>query len=349
MNAIVQFNPTQAPAFAVAKAGERSELAKALTGGGDLGKRISIKGGTFRLIDGGKEVARIEERYLDIVLVKAAPKVSRMFYLGKWDPDNPAPPTCWSQNGDVPSEDAEEPQASRCSECPQNIAGSGQGQSRACRYQQRLAVVLANDQEGDVLQLALPATSIFGKAEGDQRPLQEYARHLDVNKIAPDMVVTRMKFNTDEEFPKVFFKPMRWLTDEEYEGIQAQALTPEALKAVTLTVAKMDGVAAAPAELAGKPPAAKAKPAPVVEEPQEDDEPPAPPPKSKKAAPEAEAPAPAPKRTRGPNKPKAEAAAPAAQAEEPDEPAVRTPAPKQPVAGNTAKLASVVSDWDDEE
>ncbi len=348
MNAIVQFNPTQAPAFAVAKAGERSELAKALAGGGDFGKRISIKGGTFRLIDAGKEVARIEERYLDIVLVKAAPKVSRVFTLAKWDPDNPSAPDCWSQNGDVPSPESSLPQATRCTECPQNISGSGQGQSRACRYQQRLAVVLANDQEGDVLQLALPATSIFGKAEGDQRPLQEYARHLDVNKIAPDMVVTRMKFNTDEEFPKVFFKPMRWLTDDEYEGIQAQALTPEAEKAVTMTVAKMDGVVAAPAELAGKPPAAKAKPAPVVQD--EDDEPPAPAPKAKQAAPEAEAPAPAPKRTRGPNKPKPEAQAPAAEpAEEPEEPAVRTPAPKQPVAGNTSKLANVVDAWDDED
>jgi len=347
MNAIVQFNPTQAPAFAVAKAGERSELAKALAGGGNFGRRISIKGGTFRLIDAGKEVARIEERYLDIVLVKAAPKVSRVFYEGKWDPDNMVPPTCWSQNGDVPSDESAEKQATRCAECPQNISGSGQGQSRACRYQQRLAVVLANDQEGDVLQLALPATSIFGKAEGDQRPLQEYARHLDVNKIAPDMVVTRMKFNTDEEFPKVFFKPMRWLTDDEYEGIQAQALTPEAEAAVTMTVAKMDGVVAAPAELAGKAPIAKAKPAPVAQD--EDDEPPAPAPKSKQVAPEAEAPAPAPKRTRGPNKPKPAAQEPAEPAEEPEEPALRTPPPKQPVAGNTAKLASVVDAWDDED
>ena len=257
------------------------------------------------------------------------------------------PPTCWSQNGDVPSDESAEKQATRCAECPQNISGSGQGQSRACRYQQRLAVVLANDQEGDVLQLALPATSIFGKAEGDQRPLQEYARHLDVNKIAPDMVVTRMKFNTDEEFPQVFFKPMRWLTDDEYEGIQAQALTPEAEAAVTMTVAKMDGVVAAPAELAGKAPIAKAKPAPVAQD--EDDEPPAPAPKSKQVAPEAEAPAPAPKRTRGPNKPKPAAQEPAEPAEEPEEPALRTPPPKQPVAGNTSKLANVVDAWDDED
>jgi hypothetical protein len=91
--------------------------------------------------------------------------------------------------------------------CPQNIKGSGQGESRACRFNQRLAVVLANDLNGDVLQLQLPATSIFGKAEGDNHPLQSYARLLAAQSISPEMVVTRMKFDTQKESPKLFFKP----------------------------------------------------------------------------------------------------------------------------------------------
>jgi hypothetical protein len=41
-----------------------------------------------------------------------------------------------------------------------------------------LLLFLANDMEGDVLQLTLPAKSIFGKEEGDNRPLQAYARFL---------------------------------------------------------------------------------------------------------------------------------------------------------------------------
>ena len=97
-------------------------------------------------------------------------------------------------------------------------------------------------QEGDVMQLALPATSIFGKAEGDNRPLQEYARFLAAQKIDPEMVVTRMRFDTSVESPKLFFKAMRWLTDDEYAGITQQAQTDDAKKAVTITVAAMDGV-----------------------------------------------------------------------------------------------------------
>jgi len=318
MSNVALFNPSQVPAFA--RKG-LSETAKALAGGAaNTGKRISIKGGVFRLLSGGKEVASIEDRYLDVVIVKAAPKVSRVFYAKSYDGDTVTGPDCWSANGETPSPDSAQKQASRCSECPKNIAGSGQGNSRACRYQQRLAVVLADSVEGDVLQLALPATSIFGKADGDNRPLQEYARWLAAQDISPETVVTRMKFDTKSESPKLFFKAMRWLTDDEFATVETQGESTEAQKAITMTVAKTDGVAA-PLKLEGKPPAkakVEAEPAPEAEE----DEAPPPPPKAKKAA-----------------KP--------APVEEVDEPEVRT-APKKPPVDQKSSLVNMVSDWDDE-
>jgi len=66
-----------------------------------------------------------------------------------------------------------------------NVKGSGQGESKACRFSQRLAVVFANDIGGDVMQLQLAATSIFGKEEGDKRPLQAYARYLAAQNVQP--------------------------------------------------------------------------------------------------------------------------------------------------------------------
>lgn len=269
-NQVAVFNPAQLPAFA--RTSEISAVAKALTGGsGASGKRISVKGGVFRLIFDGKQVTSIEERHLDVVIVNAAPKVSRTYYAGTYDEANPAPPDCWSKDGDVPDPSIKKPQGANCANCPQNVAGSGQGQSRACRFNQRLAVVLANDPEGDVLQLSLAATSLFGKAEGDNRPLQEYARWCTAQGIDPTMLVTRMKFDTAAATPKLFFKPMRWLTDEEYAVTSKQGTSPDAIKAVTMTVTQMDGVtASAPAPFAGTPPKAAAK--------TEDEEPPAPPP-----------------------------------------------------------------------
>ena len=327
MSNVALFNPGQVPAFA--RKAELSDMAKSLAGGGNGGGglRVSIKGGVFRLVNNGKEVTAIDDRHLDIVLVKAAPKVARVFYAKSYDSENTSGPDCWSPDGDTPSNESTSKQASRCSECPKNIAGSGQGQSRACRYQQRLAVVLENDMGGGVMQLSLPATSIFGKAVEDNRPLQEYARWLVAQNINPEAVVTRMRFDTKSESPKLYFKAQRWLSDDEYETILEQAASDAALKAVTMTVAKMGNVVSKPLELAGKPPAkVKPIPAPVVEE---EEEAPPPPPKAKPAAKAKPAPAPV-------------------AEDEPDEPVVRQEVPKKPTAPAKGTLASMVNDWDDE-
>lgn len=322
MSNITLFNSSNVPAFA--RNNELSETAKALTGGGSNTKRISIKGGVFRLIAGGKEIASVDDRHLDVVIVRAAPKVSRIFYAGSYDADKIVRPDCWSNDGEKPDAAVKEPQNKTCMGCPQNEAGSGQGNSRACRFQQRLAVVLANNMEGDVLQLTLPATSVFGKEDGDKRPLQAYARFLAAQTppVNPEQIVTRMKFDTKAESPKLFFAPVRWLTDDEYPVVVNQGETAEAKAAVTMTVAQADGVKAAPMNIAGKAPAAVAKTAPVM--PDEGDE---------------EAPA--------PKAAKPAKAAPVADAD--DEPEVRKESAKATaVPAKKSKLADIVSDWDDE-
>jgi len=328
MSNITLFNSSNVPAFA--RNNELSETAKALTGGGAglSTKRISIKGGVFRLVAGGKEITSIDDRHLDVIIVRAAPKVSRIFYAGAYNADAIVRPDCWSNDGEKPDASIAAPQSKTCMGCPQNEAGSGNGNSRACRFQQRLAVVLANNPEGDVLQLTLPATSIFGKEEGDKRPLQAYARFLAAQTppVNPEQIVTRMKFDTKAESPKLFFAPTRWLTDEEYPIAVAQGESDEAKKAVTLTVAQADGVKAAPMAIAGAAPKAVAKAAPVVEEDED----------------EAPAPAPAPKAAKA-------KAAPVVEADADDEPEVRKETAKAAaVPAKKSKLADIVSDWDDE-
>ena len=321
MSNITLFNPSQAPAFARNNA--LSETALALTGGGTGAstKRISIKGGVFRLVAGGKEIAAIDERHLDVIIVKAAPKVSRIFYAKAYDSENITGPDCFSNDGEKPDAAAQNKQAPTCINCPQNQAGSGQGNSRACRYQQRLAVVLENNPNGDVLQLTLPATSVFGKEDGDKRPLQAYARHLALSNppVNPEQIVTRMRFDTKAESPKLFFQPVRWLTDEEYAVVQEQAASTDASRAVVMTVAQSDGVKSAAPALLGKPPAV-----------QSEDE---------AASEEEAAPTPKPKA----KKPKVEVA------DEDSEPEVRKEAAKPTaVPEKKSKLADIVSDWDDE-
>ena len=325
MSNITMFSPSNVPAFA--KNAELSATTLALAGNVNAGggmKRVSIKGGVFRLLSSGKEIASIEDRHLDVIIVKAAPKVSRIFYAGGYDKDAAAAaPDCTSADGEKPDAGVKNKQSSSCATCPQNIAGSGTGQSRACRYQQRLAVVLANNPDGDVLQVTLPATSIFGKEDGEKRPLQAYARYMAAQTppVNLDAIVTRMKFDTKAESPKLFFSPQRWLTDDEYETAQEQSKSKDAEKAVAVTPASADGVAApAPLKIEGKRPMGeltKEEDAPVYEEIIEK------------------------------TKPKAKAKAVEVEAEE--EPEVRkAPAKVESVPTKKGKLADIVADWDDE-
>ena len=263
MGELANFNPNQTPAFA--RKGELSALAKSLTGGsgGGGGKRISIKGGVFRLMADGKEITSIDDRHLDVVIVNAAPKISRTYYAGTYEEGNTSAPTCWSADGETPDASIEEPQASNCASCPMNVKGSGQGDSKACRFSQRLAVVLANDIGGDVMQLNLAATSIFGKEDGDKRPLQAYARYLAAQNINPETLVTRLRFDTKAAVPKLFFQPLKWLDDDEYAIAVKKGESTDAKNAVKMSVAKPKEQAP---QLEGVKPKAKAVEAEEVEE-----------------------------------------------------------------------------------
>ena len=337
-NNVVSFNPAQLPAHLRGK--EPSALTKALAGSGGSGKRLSIKGGVFRLIVDGKEVSAIEERYLDVVIVAGAPKIGRTWYAKKWtDGDTVQAPDCWSADGGTPDATSKTPQHATCDGCQQNIKGSGEGDSKACRYSQRVAVVLANDMEGSVLQLSVPAQSLFGKEEGGNHPLQSYARQIMEAKADVGMLITRLKFDMKSESPKLFFKAMRYLEADEYEVCVKQGQTEDAKRAITMTVAAHDGApAVAPEEPPAPPPKATA-PATPPAAPAADVEPPAPAPRRGRKPAAAATPA----------APAAPAAPPAAQASDDDDPPPPEPTLRK---GNTAtvgagNVASLVANWDD--
>ena len=260
------------------------DTTRALMGGGGSSgmKRISIKGGVWRMMVNGKEVAKNEDRAMNVVIVAASPKVSRTFYAKTYTEGEVTAPDCWSADGEVPSPKAENPQSKRCVDCPQNAKGSGQGDSRACRYSQRLAVVLANDVGGEILQLTLPASSIFGAGEPGKWPLQTYAKMIGSKGVPITAVVTEMRFDTDSATPKLTFKPMRVLDAEEHAVAIQQGQSAAAKSAITMTVAEVDN-AKPPAKLEAK---AEAKVESVTVEVEAVEEP------TKRTAKKEEAPAP---------------------------------------------------------
>lgn len=262
---------------------EMDDVTKSLMGGGSLAKRISIRGGVWRLMSGGKEIAVNEDRALNFVVVNAAPKTGRTYYAGTYDPDaeKAAAAVCWSADGNAPDAAVGSPQAKTCAECPQNIKGSGQGESRACRFSRRMAVVLENDINGGVYQLSLPAASIFGDGEGGKPPLNAYVKFLAGFNVPVTAVVTEARFDTSAATPKLTFKALRPLTEEEYAACQQAGQSSAAKQAITFTVSQQNGV-----KQLGKPdtekfednlhiakPKAAAKPAPKSEAEEDEPEP----------------------------------------------------------------------------
>jgi len=254
------------------------DATKSLAGGAVGMRRISIKGGVFREMIGGKEVRSSEDRAMSIVVVRVAPHNSRQYFAGAYVEGEKARPVCWSADGRLPDADVKEKQAPNCATCPQNIKGSGQGESRACRYQRRMAVMIDGEiDRREVYQLICPATSVFGDGERGKMPLQKYAQHLQAHKTPITQIVTEMRFDTASTQPKLTFKAIRPLTDEEYAVVVDMRDSTEAVAAVTLNVSQTDGDAPlpalfdnskeatpAPAKVA-KPKAAEPKPAPEVE------------------------------------------------------------------------------------
>jgi len=215
------------------------ELTKSLGGSGGM-KRISLRGAVFRMMVNGEEIAKNENRSMNIVVVNGTKHVARKYYSGGYTPGESAPPNCWSNDGITPDVSIEAPQHGNCEGCPQNIKGSGQGDSRACRFEKRLAVVLADDIKGSVYQLILPSKSYFGKGDQEHMPFEQYAKYVASQGYNINMIVTEMKFDSDSESPKLTFKPIGFLNKEQWETAKAQGVTPEAKSAVVQTASQGD-------------------------------------------------------------------------------------------------------------
>ena len=246
-----------------------SELTKQLAGRTGV-KRIVPKNGIFRKVVGGEEMGKVKGN-LDVIVVNASPKVGRIFYAKAWSPDSePTAPDCFSNDGQAPDASSVAPQSSRCDTCQQNIKGSGMGNSKACRYSRRIAVVLTEDfgtsLEGEVYQMNLASKSLFGDSTTENAfTFENYSKYLANNGKSLDYVVTTMSFNEDNDNQSVLFSPARFINKEQYAVTSKVAVKPEVLKMVVMTPFQADQ-SGKPALAAPKAEAAPAK-AEAVDEP----------------------------------------------------------------------------------
>lgn len=202
-------------------------------------KRLSIKGGVFRKVAGGKEVGAIEDRHMNIIFVKMAHSASRQCYEGTYEEGKAVSPVCWSNDSIKPDSDVQHPCAPTCDVCPNSAKGSNDsGVGAKCKLSWRTAVVLPQDPSGDVLEFVIPAASSFGKEENGRWPFKAYISMLASNNIAAGRVVTKVQFDTKVQFPKVLFSAVGAVDTNDYETIARQGKSSAAEAAIKLTVYK---------------------------------------------------------------------------------------------------------------
>jgi hypothetical protein len=204
-------------------------------------KRISIAGGTFRMIVNGKEQAAIEERHMNVVFVKMSHDPSRTWYAQAYKEGEKVSPSCWSQDSKTPHPDVKNPPATTCSGCPNGIKGSGQGGvGTACRLSWRTAVVLPQQLDGPVYQLVLPATSSFGEEDNGRWPFRPYVQMLASHNVSAGAVVTKVQFDTKAKVPRVLFSPAGAVDPTDMDTIRRQGKTAAAENSIRLTVYQSD-------------------------------------------------------------------------------------------------------------
>ena len=210
MSALVTTNSPQLPAHLANRIGSPSAISSAMTGGISAGggsgfKRISIRGGRFRIREGSTETV-LPDNVLRAVIVGASPGITKSFYKGTYNPKatEEKKPDCYSTDGIRPASDATDPQSQQCANCPQNAWGSkitdNGGKMKACADQKRLAVISADDQSED------PEVYLFQVTPAALTQFRQYGELLASKGYPAECVVTEISFDTKEAFPKAQFK-----------------------------------------------------------------------------------------------------------------------------------------------
>lgn len=188
---------------------------------------ISIRGRVWRVKVGGEEQTYTDENddavaSVEMVLLRSSSKPSKIFYEKKYEEGDDGKPRCFSADGVRPSAEVDSPINKVCAACPNNqwgsrITESGK-KSRACSDVRRMAVVTLSDLMQAIEDPNHTATPMLLRVPpASLNPLKDYAAKILAPKgIQPYMLATRVGFDNTAEYPKLTFKPARFLKEDEY-------------------------------------------------------------------------------------------------------------------------------------
>jgi len=222
MSNVIPFEQKTLPAFLSNLGKTVNDDLCAGVGGGF--KSLSIKGKVFAIV-AGKDNRQIimnpndedeAATSLEVVILKANKTQSKVWYGKEWvEGEEPTKPACFSNDGVSPDKDSTDPQSKSCATCKWNAFGSAKnGKGKACSDSRRVAVA-APDRLNEPMMLRVPAASL--------KPLAEFGRTLTARGVPYNSVVTKLRFELDVPTPQLIFKPVGFLSPEQFEEAQAMA------------------------------------------------------------------------------------------------------------------------------
>jgi hypothetical protein len=223
-NQVVPFAGGKVPAALRDVMTEADDLSAGVTGGFAV---MSFKGSRWKIKYQGEEHPILNSdgdpvASLEAVILKANPHITKNYYATGYTEGAAEAPDCFSLDGLRPDPSVEEPQADTCARCPKNVFGSritpAGKKAKACQDNRRLAIVpaadLTNETFGGPMLLRIPAASL---AE-----LAMMGKNLKARGFPYNAVTVRIGFDIDASYPKLTFRPIRPLTDE--EAVQVREL-----------------------------------------------------------------------------------------------------------------------------
>lgn len=189
---------------------------------------MSIRGAKWRISEGGEEKPIYIPGSTDlapsirVVLLKANPNISKIYYEGAYVEGSDAPPACSSSDGFHPSPDAPKPQAQSCGACKHNVWGSKISPSgakiKACGDARRMAILPSDDLQFAPILLRVPGASLTD--------LADYGKKLKKAGAPYAAVVTKLSFDPAASYPKILFTFERVLTAAEITVVAGRMADP---------------------------------------------------------------------------------------------------------------------------
>lgn len=203
---------------------------------------LSYEGKTWAIHkDGNKTKLQVQNADGDMVpvpimrliILNYNPDRGRAYYPGLYNPATSSAPVCWSADGKFPDPSVKEKQSPACNGCPMSIKGSKVADGKelvACGSHRMIAVAPAFDLASDPLRLKIAVTSDYDKeiVEHGWFAFRQYADFLKSRGVTHTaLVVTKVKFDMQAQYPKLLFALDRVLSPDEIGQMKVALANPK--------------------------------------------------------------------------------------------------------------------------